>query len=64
MQDQFDFGYRPGTYWPWLPNEATMLAQIKGSARRAAAAAALEVSTRRVTRWRSYGSNWPQRCAT
>jgi hypothetical protein len=42
MQEQFDFEFRPDTYWPWLPSEVQMLSRIKGSARRAAAAAVLE----------------------
>jgi hypothetical protein len=41
-EQQFDLDFRPDTYWPWLPTEAQILARIKGSVRRATAAAVLE----------------------
>jgi hypothetical protein len=39
---EFDFAFRPKTYWPETPTEATVLGQVKGAVRRRAAARALE----------------------
>lgn len=38
----YDFSFRPETYWPEFPTEETMLAQVKGTTRREAAAALLD----------------------
>lgn len=38
----YDFSYRPETYWPDLPAEETVLAKVKGTARREAARALME----------------------
>jgi hypothetical protein len=38
----YDFSFRPETYWPELPTEETVLAQVKGTTRREAAAALLD----------------------
>jgi hypothetical protein len=41
----YDFATRPDTYWPETPTEPTVLASIKGTARRKAARARLEDGT-------------------
>jgi hypothetical protein len=39
---EFDFAFRPQTYWPGLPSEETIHAQIKGTVRRDLAKGMLE----------------------
>ncbi len=42
FDSNYDFSYRPETYWPDLPTEETVLAQVKGTVRRNVARALLE----------------------
>jgi hypothetical protein len=42
FDDKYDFGYRPATYWEELPGDRTLLAKIRGTARRRIAERALD----------------------
>jgi len=42
FDSEFDFSFRPDSYWPQTPTEETVLAGIKGTARRDVARRALE----------------------
>lgn len=42
FDSKYDFAYRPATYWPDLPTEESVLAQVKGTVRRDVARSLLE----------------------
>jgi hypothetical protein len=42
FDDKYDFGYRPASYWEQVPGDLTLLAKIRGTARRRIAERALE----------------------
>jgi hypothetical protein len=42
FDQQFDFSFRPSTYWPDLPSEQSVVSQIKGTVRRSVARRVLE----------------------
>lgn len=42
FDSKYDFAYRPATYWPDLPTEETVLAQVKGTVRRNVARSLLD----------------------